>query len=454
MLEVLDARVVPSAYYWLGGLAGGWSTPGNWTLDPVNHTPAASPPRGMLDDVYFDGSVSSLGVSGAGGFSGYKSLHLVNGYSGTVAVSSLSVQTLELTSGTLDPLSASDTLMASVNFTWTGGTINDTGFNATIVVNGGGTITPPVGGALSLGSTLNFGSSDGTEKTTTIGGEGDIDVTGPGDYVMRVNDKAKVVTEVTQQNNAKGFKGLNSTKKLLALSAGGKFGYVGEGSRTEEFRVENTGGLFYIGGGSSKNITLTLTDGNANSVAYLQKDSANAEFQLYSSCTLDASAGKGVTINSGNLFIMGNANVTAQVATIKGDFTFAGGSIGFPSRINVQDENGNLVPTWLTFEVVGDVTWSGGDFAPGVDGSGGNAGNQGKQDNADNWLITDTFTTDRTQTAKPTIKPTALNVPQNQQAKGTWYIIEYVSTAGGNPDGGNGFTVNQDAEKNSFTVTK
>src|SRR5262249_10642145 len=101
-------------------------------------------------------------------------------------------------SQTLPNTSLTTDLTVLGSFIWPGGTLNSSANNANVNIEGGGSITPPSGGDLFLGSTLVFGSSDGTEKTTTIGGEGNIDVTGPGDYVLFVQDKAKVTTEVSQ----------------------------------------------------------------------------------------------------------------------------------------------------------------------------------------------------------------------------------------------------------------
>ncbi len=359
------------------------------------------------------------------------------------------------------PISGTD-LTVNGMFDWTGGILNSTPSNATVNILGGGSITPPTSG-LSAGSNLNFGSSDSTDKTTTIGGRGNITLTNSVETAIRVQLKAKVEVKVEQGFDGIGLKCLMAAKNKVLELSGGELGYYGEGKRTDELRVVNSGGTFYVGKAGidgGKNITVTLTHGDTDKFLYTQSG-ANAKLRIYGSCTLDANTNKGVENAGGSVIVVLNPRIDGadvQVATIKGKFTMSGGSIGFefPSRTGFDNDNKPYYKRG-TFKVDGDVAWSGGSFVPGVDAIGGNAGNAGKEIDTDKWTITGKLTItapNADAAANPKIVPTPQRLPQGQQAKGTWYVIVWGTLAGPNPDGGNGFTVDKDAPKMLFEVNK
>ena len=453
-LESLDPRVVPATYSWLGTYSSAATNPMNWQ-GPSQY----SPPPGANDDVYFNQSAPDcIGLGGS-----VASLHILSGFGGTVSLGgSLTVGIYEQSAAALSQ-PADTNLTVTGTFTWTGGVLNNTPSNATVNILGGGTITPPTNGALSTGSVLNFGSSDGTDKTTTIGGDGNISLTNSVEAAIRVQLKAKVEVKVEQGFDGIGFKCLQAAKNKVLELNGGELGYYGEGKRTDELRVVNSGGTFYVGKAGldgGKNITVTLTHGDADKFLYTQSG-ANTKLRIYGSCTLDANTNKGVENAGGSVIVVLNPRIDGadvQVATIKGKFAMSGGAIGFefPSRTGFDNDNKPYFKRG-TFKVDGDVAWSGGAFVPGVDAIGGNAGNAGKENDTDKWTITGKLTItapNADAAANPKIVPTPQRLPQGQQAKGTWNVIVWGTLDGNDPAGGNGVTVNKKADKMRFNVTK
>src|SRR5215218_7928436 len=72
-LEALDNRDVPAATTWLGGSVTSGSSWSGGTIP------------GSGDDLYFDGAVISAGCSGPPVNLSFSSIHVVNGYTGTIS---------------------------------------------------------------------------------------------------------------------------------------------------------------------------------------------------------------------------------------------------------------------------------------------------------------------------------------------------------------------------------
>jgi hypothetical protein len=127
VLELLETRLNPSAYNWVGGSGGDWDTLANWQVAGV---PATVLP-GPGDDVNF--GTFSGNVKHAGSAS-----DTVNSLTGPLATLQLSAGSLALASAAKDSMLANftqsggtlggaGTLIVSGNLSWSGGTMAGTG---------------------------------------------------------------------------------------------------------------------------------------------------------------------------------------------------------------------------------------------------------------------------------------------------------------------------------------
>jgi hypothetical protein len=405
--ERLEAREVPAAYYWLGTVPGGnWSTVGNWTLDPVNKTPAQTIPFGFNDDVYFDGDVSNISVNG-GSMSGYKSLHLVNGYSGSVGIGGMSVQTFELDSAdaTLDQIISTATLMVSSNFIWKDGTLNSTTNLATVEISGStatALFAPNGAGTVYCGSNLTLSNGAHAEFQ-------------PGEIQFSNNPKITVgdncsadVLPVTINSTVKyvGVKQINvvGTNALFSVGGPGTFDATG-------IPIYNSGGTVSIHGMATVKLGGQVTVNGQPVVASYYQDGTLPYLQLETGVDLQVTnpawmmTGKTLTLYNSAL----PDNVAAQTAKITGDFDQTGGTVIIC----------NPVGAWHygTFLVTGKVDIFGGEYKPKIAGV-----TSGKNDI---WESGGNFTLAMNNTA--TLTPQD-NAGTNTVLNGIWTIIK--STAG------------------------
>lgn len=320
---------------------------------------------------------------------------------------------------------------SGIGFTWTGGILNSIPNDATVnILSDGSIVLPGIGNSLTTGSTLSFGSSGG-EKNTTISGGGELILNGTNANAISVRQDAKVLRP-TQVATPGAVKGVNNQNKTLTIDAGGAWGYIGQGTDDLGLAVTNLGGHFFLGNEGLGNlglsqVTLNLT-ANAAVVGYSQNSNNNnsAGLTIMSGCVLDASGTKGVEINGGTVWLIGNGGLTAaqQVATIKGTFTMNDGVIAFLTPTLTSD---NLT-AWGNFKVEGDVNWSGGQYNPGLDCAASSVANT-----ANRWIITGTLTIDSSRPVKPIISPIPQFLPAGQQASGTWDVITANQVAFKNP---------------------
>lgn len=184
---------MPAAMTWTNAAGNNdFYTAANWLKDGTLAT--REPVIG--DDVTFDGTVSSAnctnlgllrvvndpghggGQSAAGAGSatiGLHSLRLISGYSGTVTIiAPLQTGTFVLSAAPTGSIaqqptgSISSDLTVTDTFTWTSGTLNSSANDATVNINGGGSIAPTNAGTVTLGSTLIFTGTQPAPKETTI----------------------------------------------------------------------------------------------------------------------------------------------------------------------------------------------------------------------------------------------------------------------------------------------
>jgi hypothetical protein len=470
LVEALEAREVPAVNTWLGTVSTDFDTAANWSLNAVPEAGDDIVFEGVWQEDEGGGAMSSLmgggesnlippgggyvsadceGMHGAAG-GDYHSVTLDATYTGRVTLDGDVVTgNFNLAGGTIDqpdlgtgPFDTEITVTESFN--WTGGTLNSTPNDANVNIQGAGNIAIPTDGTLYCGSTLNFTNPTAAAVETLITGAGTLLQTGGTGIYVGTNAGVHVVSS---PNAAVGIGGDNKT---LTLAWGSYWGHEGSGTAPMAHRVINEGGRFYLKG----QVTLTMTGGDANTPAYTQNAGVwpfTPKLEIQNGCIMDVSASKGVLINGGQVWLVGNAplGVAGQVATIKGNFEMTYGTIGFDSPILIGEQQ---TPTWGLFKVDGNATWSGGTFLPGVDCAYPGPG----FGSCNGWTITGTLTIDASKPDKPTIGPVPQNLAAGQQPWGKWTIIGSPNIVGDTPTIPQGWfldtTSNGDGKKIAFTL--
>jgi len=162
---------------------------------------------------------------------------------------------------------------------------------------------------------------------------------------------------------------------------------------------------------------------------------ATPSLKIANGSTLDAVFG--VTINNGNVTLVGNPNIPdnpnsvnhGQVATIKGTFTLNDGVIGFyGTPTTVATATGNIL-VWGEFMVDGEAVWNGGVYNPGLNGQSIGGGS------ANLWHVTGTLTVNLNGPSQPSVIPVFQNLPAGQTwQRGQWNVIRSdTQLAGGDP---------------------
>ncbi len=419
-LEPLDRRDLLSVYTWTGMVDTDATNMSNWSVmqEMVPGQPPPPPPDLPDGDneLIFNGmAFNSRDCDGlTSATDSFAIVRIQSGYNGTVALGeALTFGVFDLASGAIaQPTSGTD-LNITGAFTWTGGTLNNTPSAATVNMYGGGSIVlPGVGNTITTGSTLNFASLGGPVQTT-ITGAGDLLLNGTNADAIFVRADANVVKPV-QVGSVGAVKGVNSTTQKLTIEPNAFWGYTGSGTDKLELQVVNNGGKFFLSG----QVTMQLTGGGLNNPAYDQGTANNnsAQLEIMNGCNLDVSAApKGVSVRGGNVTLTGNPNLpkASQVALITGKYTMSGGVIGFITPTQATD---GLI--WGTFQVIGDVLWSGGVYAPGLDCE------PTRPKSSNNWVVAGTMTIDASGASKPTIVPVPQFLPPGQQPVGTWTVIQ------------------------------
>lgn len=380
--------------------------------DPSNWSIYGTPGDG--DDVYFgavtSGSPNCVDLYSSGVFN---SVTFAADYNGTVSLAqdnAFETNLFTLAGGAIAQPSPYPTTIAIRGvFTWTGGVLNSALTGGTVLINGGGSITlPGEGNTLTTGSALNFGNSDtsgSTVKQTIISGAGALLLNGPDAFALNTQPNAGVLRKFGANVNAPPGANRPVTTiaangaKTLTIAAGSYWGYTGWGGvpaqnagfqnaeGVEEFQVDNKGGYFFVGttgggdvqaavkpnlgqaaGAGLSTVTVTLQSGNTRS-GYV--GGTGSILEINAGCVLDVSqakAGEGAVISGAFVQATANSSLqTDQVSTLKGDFKFQSGAVGFAKPL--VNRNGNNL--FVKFIVTGNVTWTGGDFVPSVDCSPG-----------------------------------------------------------------------------------
>ena len=423
-----------------------FATAGNWQNIDTNMVATANPVAG--DNLYFDGDVSNANCFNMGAampgnppistnspspvftddspppmsppspspFSEYASVHLIDGYAGTVFTSGFRTATLDLESGAISQTAENADLTVSQLFNWTGGVLNSSAITSTINIQGNGTIAPPNAGTLITGSTLNFIAAGGQPKTTTIQ-SGTVQFNNVASLVVWAGSIVKYDIVLGNPHKIIGFGQLNA--KFIQVKDGGTLEVKDIGGWDTNMPIQNTGGFFILNGV----ITATLSGGRLAAggsielADYTNDPTTNGKLHITGGSTLIAT--HGVWIPNGSVFVIPNPNLpVTQTATIQGKFLFTGGDLVFSPPIFIGNE-----PCYITFTVTGDVDWRGGRYLPTLDAS--PAGVTAKRTNK--WITTGTLTTQvpAGQTG-PSVVPQVVGLPAGQQIplNTMWKVVE------------------------------
>jgi hypothetical protein len=397
-VEGLEGREVPAAFTWLGGDP---SDPGSW-LSNEYRTPWEG------DDLYFDGNVygGSCDLSSWTGVA-FKSMRLIENYSGTVTWIGGSVETLELRSGALatPDVAGLNTIDIYNSFTWTGGALNSTADHGLVSLHGAtAAITPPADGSLVTGSSLLF-APDGK-------GAGSTGTFSPG--TVQFNNGAGVVVEAYCRADVKPaqakvvFDAVNPTgvSGRITIKAGGTVEVSPATGQTtgiwlSDLPIWNDGGTLKIMGTTTASFSAPpQTPGSpvyqSAGVTYIENGS-----------TLQ---GASIAIVGGKLSTLARAQ-GEQTATINVD---AEGNLLVDAEVVICD--GSNPHVFGKLHVNGSVTWQGGTYRPVLDGS--------NPANADLWSCTGKFTNPHTAENLRFIAPRTVNIPPGGVAKNQkWRIV-------------------------------
>lgn len=354
-VEALEGRDVPVSLTWVGD--------GTYTfMSSVNWSPSQTPASG--DDLYFDGSKSLVGAAMITPPTiVFNSIHLVNGYTGTVSIYNTGTfAEIELTKGTIQ-LTGSD-ISVSSKLTWTGGniTISSGSVSRTVHILSGATATctPGAGNTVSTGATLSFESTGGTGSQGTFN---------PGNYTftngadLDVNAYSTVELKPTEQDKvnlkAVGAGSQLNVKGGMAIGMGGIGGDL-------EMPLYVSGGIFTIRAPSTYSFSgLALTkadlpaDPGAGSV-----EMSSGRIEIQHGATLKAT-GNGVKVSGGTLATIKNGDAAQSNAVIDGKLTNSGAIISI-----LYDATVRKVGTGTVFfgilEVKKTFDWTAGTYTPAV----------------------------------------------------------------------------------------
>jgi hypothetical protein len=421
-VEGLEGREVPAAFTWLGGDP---MDPESWQ-GPEGETPWEG------DDLYFDGTVSpascDLGMTGVY----FQSMHLINGYPGTVAWIGGQLDVLELTSGALatPDIAGLNTLDIYDTFTWTGGILNSTADHGLVTLYGGATatITPGADKTLVTGSSLNFGGSDGKDAVGTFN-PGTVQFNNGADLNVfafsRVDIKPTATVPVKFQNPdpnkvSQTNVQAGSTVTVTPTSTEGEFA-------GEKVPVNVAGGTFKVV--NRAKVQLSGRVGGGQGAGSIEMSLGNIAIQNGSTVVADDN---GMKLSGGVLTTLKLGDGPQDSANIKGTIVNSGADITPLADAPTRGFGGGVYFGGLN--CTGDVTWTGGAYRPCIYGPQG--GGEGTADTADLWYIIGKLTIGGS--AKVGLVVVGANgnqqTPPAPAAGQRWLIIETtVGIAGGLP---------------------
>ena len=369
--EALETREVPATFSWLGMYNGdNAGTANNWTQSTSAPWVRSSTLPGANDDLRFDSAVSSRSAFNLGaGTSSYKSISVVNNYSGQIQTySSLTYQdfTLDAPSAVYNP--QSDQTVAD-EFTWTRGNLGGNG--PTMWLTGRtATITPGTGtnGVLQSGMGLRFASAvSATISTGTLEFMSSRTITLSDSSILR-----------TLNTLVRGIR----TPDAIRLLPGQSETFYADHTETNLGLLVEGGKAFMQGGGAVKFNGTARTWGTGQQMAVSMSEGA---LVIENGTTLEVPSTKWVEVLNGNLASMPkNIPGPQPAAVIKADRLVVVDGV-----VTVSD--GRYAPhvvghRFATLRVEAAIDWQGGIYAPYVDPAAGATA-------ADVWESTSLFLT-------------------------------------------------------------
>jgi hypothetical protein len=415
-----------------GGMEGGYDIP-NVDCTGLHGTfDAVLVQEGFLGSITLDGAltVGAMKLAGGktvdGGVIGGGEVYLPGGDIGGADIT---------VTGSTTTNSDNGSLVASLpaKFYWKAGNISSVAgpLVSTLTVATSGKIERPDDGTLSCADTINFTNPTANAAIKTI-------ITGAGTILMTGNSAGVNVEEnagvVTQVAGGKWWR--DNGAGTITLYRGSNWGYEGFGTETLSERVINYGGEFWLGDPDSndaQDVWLTMTGGNETTPSYtnvyIPFFGYEPSLEIMNGSMLIAS--KGVQIDAGNVWLIGNEllPLNYQVATIKGTFTMNGGAIQFRGPVQPSDIEVFDYPVWGQFRVDGDAFWYGGQYNPGLD-----CRANMPEVFQNNWEVTGTLTVGADSSSGPIICPVPQRVPPDGGPAKTWNVITAdVKIQGSNP---------------------
>ncbi|MBX9580862.1 MAG: hypothetical protein K2X87_11190 [Gemmataceae bacterium] len=349
-VEVLEGRDCPSTFWWTGQYGTSFTYPvgGNWKVGPdrYNLVPATSNPT-QYDDINYDGAVvtNNANCQWGSGPNTVRSLHLVNGFSGTVQIGNLTVtDDLELRTGNISQ-GSSTTLTVQDDLTWTGGVLNSAANGATVVARGPtATITPGAGNTLQSGSRLSFEGAVNASIST-----GTLEFSSPRSIVV------KGTSTVTVPNMV--LRALTPSPDAIVLPAGDSQKFYADNAYADMGLYVAGGTAYMQGGGTVVFVGLVSSNPVATAVAV-----SGGALVIENGTTLAVGPTQRVYMTGGKLATK-PVNAAAQPkATISGERLHVRGG-------EVVISDGSYAPgivghRYGELEVVGEVFWEKGVYKP------------------------------------------------------------------------------------------
>lgn len=375
----MEVRDCPANMWWTGQYGTSFpGQPGHYSWKE-GETPAVAVPANRAptadDDLYFDGRVSSNNCDWGSGVGTPKSVHLINGYTGTVRVAPISTPFLDLQSGNIDQASTAVIQVTSQMY-WTGGVLDSSTHSpSTLVLTGSGTVATiltrdgPGTTALQTADTIRAENGARVEfgfGTVRFNAGGGLDLTGPTTTAnVKVTPSRQLVLEnAVAPAHAADVYLTDGAKYTVAVHTSG-----GSGSHTSGLAFRNEGGQLSIDSGIQMTVSGSIP-GPGPVSAGIRQSSGGTRLSTQSALVVPA----GVAYTGGTFTTY--VGLHGTTAVIQGDMYNNGAHVQFTKA---------LPNSFGTLEVRGTVGWGSGIYLPWI-------GMINGQRQADLWKATEQIT--------------------------------------------------------------